>query len=314
MKIKSIFVLIIIVLIANNIAFAQGGLRNFFSKVSMPFRTAWGEYSEPGQTPYPPLTSFYDKSKREGILIDVKNDIKNKTNNFQKIYAFKIVAIANNPKLGKQEDWSIVNENAEIAKCAAFVALLGIDTAGNQLSYEKREEYKNKAIDILEDCDPKNLWNAFYWENQQYRAKELIMLLQTFDYLRTLHEYYGYPMSLDQIDRIEDQLSEFTRSLHGRANNWFGNYGKLNNLTILTAAATGMAAVILHGKTVMFFKGQKKPKRWANAAHFYITRTLWNSDKQQSKRGEIGPFGDGASYFEYSMESALPFFIFGICY
>ena len=108
------------------------------------------------------------------IYLDINYDIKYDINNYDQFYADKIVAIANNPKLGKQEDWSIVNENAEIAKCAAFVALLGIDTAGNQLSYEKREEYKNKAIDILEDCDPKNLWNAFYWENQQYRAKELI--------------------------------------------------------------------------------------------------------------------------------------------
>jgi hypothetical protein len=30
---------------------------------------------------------------------------------------------------------------------------------------------------------------------------------------------------------------------------------------------------------------------------------------QQSKRGEIGPFADGPSYFEYAFESAIPFFI-----
>ncbi|MCG9879827.1 MAG: hypothetical protein MH472_04445, partial [Bacteroidia bacterium] len=187
--------------------------------------------------------------------------------------------------------------------------MLGIDKDGNDLSCAQREAYKNKAIDILEHCDPKSFYNAFYWENQQYRAKELIMYLQAFDYLRTLHEYYGYPMSLTQIENIEDELAEFTKSLHGRANNWLGNYGKMNNLTILTAAATGMAAVVLHGRTAMFFLPQKHPKRWANAAHFYISRSLWNHDKQQSKKGEIGPFADGPSYFEYAFESAIPFFI-----
>jgi hypothetical protein len=253
MKKFSVTLNLILLLLVSSNSFAQGGLWQFFNWVSSPFRPVWGEYSEPNQTPYPPLTTFYDKSKRDDILIDLKSNITNDIGKYRLFYRTKVVFYANRSALDKQEVWDNVYNNAETAKCAAFVALLGIDTIGNVLNYSQREAYKNKAISILKECDPKNLWSAFHWENQQYRAKELIMYLQAFDYLRTLHEYYGYPMSLTEIDRIEDQLAEFSRSLHGRSNNWFGNYGKMNNLTVLTAAATGMAAVVLHGRTAMFF-------------------------------------------------------------
>ncbi|MCG9879829.1 MAG: hypothetical protein MH472_04455 [Bacteroidia bacterium] len=63
MKTKLYLLILCVVLLSNHQIFAQGGLRQFFNWVSSPLRPVWGEYSEPGQTPYPPLTSFYDKSK-----------------------------------------------------------------------------------------------------------------------------------------------------------------------------------------------------------------------------------------------------------
>ena len=123
--------------------FAQGGLKQFFGWVSTPFRTAWGEYSEPGQAAYPPLTTFYDKSKREYLLMKLKHNIDSNIENYSKIYEDKILIYSDKSKLGKQEEWKGVYGNAEIAKCAAFVALLGIDKDGNE---QKEKNTKTKQL------------------------------------------------------------------------------------------------------------------------------------------------------------------------
>jgi hypothetical protein len=49
------------------------------------------------------LATFYDKSKREVI-------IKNEVGKYKDIYSDKILFHANNPKLGKLEDWSIATK------------------------------------------------------------------------------------------------------------------------------------------------------------------------------------------------------------
>jgi|GEM_PF-6081303 hypothetical protein len=56
------------------------------------------------------LATFYDKSKREVIIPDIKYNIKNEVGKYKDIYNDKILFHANNPKLGKLEDWSIATK------------------------------------------------------------------------------------------------------------------------------------------------------------------------------------------------------------
>jgi hypothetical protein len=147
-------------------------------------------------------------------------------------------------------------------------------------------------------------------------------LLQAHDYLNTakLAGITSYP----DYDDVREELADFTYDLYGSANNVWGSLDAYNNLSLIVASSIGMAACVLSDKGTYFWRVQKKPERWANAAHAYINRTLWTGPSYFSStlRGSPGPmakdngdcancisgYAEGPGYFNYGFESLLPFF------
>lgn len=194
----------------------------------------------------------------------------------------------------------------------------GVDDPGRQFFYDK-------ASDVLQREG--DWWGGFGWLDfegkQQYRSKELIELLQAHDYLMTAKGagITSYP----DMEDARDALADFTYRLYSNANNAFGSLDRYNNLTLLVAGAVGMAACVLSDKETYFWRVQKKPERWANAAHAFINRTLWTGPSVIGSTiyGSKGPmskdggdckncvygYAEGPGYFQYGFENLLPFFI-----
>lgn len=274
----------------------------------------WGKYKEKDSRKEAPYTSFYNFDKRTEILQSIKDSLSNGQLVYSYIYKNLKYQYADKSQLSyncydENHRCNCVCENASIAKSSAFMALLNCDSSGGALGLNERNDYAQKAREILLDLNDNRKEN-FVFEMQQYRAKELIMYLQAYDYLLTVDKDYNV-LSDDQIDEIRDNLADFTKQLYKHSNDGLfqGTLLRFNNLSIQVAAALGMAAIILHDRGTTLYQGNKKPDNWANDAHFYITKSLWDETVGQSKKGQIGPFADGPGYFEYAFESAIPFFI-----
>lgn len=294
--------------------------------ITSPVRPVWGKYSEGGSTNrYPPLTTFdrgpdvYWKQRE-----DIRYNIIHSVASYDTIYK-KIYEQANNVSVSsKCSDDNVICANAKTAKDAAFVYLMGFDDNGDDLSAPARQAFYDKAVEVLIRDD--NWWGGFGWidfgTKQQYRAKELIELLQAHDYLMTAKG--AGITSYSHKEAVRDALADFTYNLYSNANNIAGSLDRYNNLTLMVAGAVGMAACVLSDKETYLWRVQKKPERWANAAHSYIQRTLWDGPGilGSTLYGSKGPmskdmgdcanciagYAEGPGYFHYGFESLLPFF------
>jgi len=257
-----------------------GWLDDFIDWATSPLRPVWGKYSEGGNTNrFPPLSTFergpdvYAEQRKK-----IRDNIKLTDDPlwYKRIYKIIYDNAKNGSTSTKCGDRGVC-ENAKIAKDAAFVYLMGFDENGDDLiggvHDPGRQFFYDKASDVLQRED--DWWGAFGGvDNQQHRAKELIELLQAHDYLHTAKGVHitNYP----DYEDVRDALADFTYDLYGHGNNLFGSLDRYNNLTLLVAGAVGMAACVLSDKETYFWRVQKKPERWANAAHAYIQRTLWD--------------------------------------
>ena len=295
------------------------------SAVSSTWQPVWGKYTEGGSTnTYPPLTTFSRNPdvywiQRETIRTNIKMAHDSLDYNFlySKIYS----SACGGDVFGDiySTDGATECAGAKMAKDAAFVYLMGFDADGKDLDATTRLQFHNKAVYILSNCYGMRLGTPFAGkDNQMYRAYELIEYLQAHDYLVTA-KAVGLTYSDDDYENSRDQLKQFTVDLYGCSNNIFESLDSYNNQSLIVAGAVGMAAVELSDMGTYFWAIQRRPERWANAAHAYINRTLWTgpgtwgeltsaAPGPMSEKYKIAGYAEGPHYFELSMESLLPFF------
>ncbi len=147
------------------------------------------------------------------------------------------------------------------------------------------------------------------WDKMQYRSKELIMLLQTWDMLKwskKIDPCLEQP-SRYRINEIADDLKDkWITPMHIRAK--WTHYHANNNYTLMPAAALGMAAIVLHdyGDWILWYNGH--PKEWAHPAHYNIHNTMWEAwTGAMSKAGGKYGYAEGTHYMK-CFQHLLPFF------
>ena len=179
---KNLRTLVIMAILILQSPVAKAGWWDDFVNWAMsPVRPVWGKYSEGGSTNrFPPLSTFdrgadvYAEHRK-----NIKFNVTNQLNDYKKIYSeiyFKACTTSTATRCGNV---GLCN-NAKIAKDAAFVYLMGFDENGNDLDGiddPGRQFFYDKASDVLQREG--DWWGEFGGvDNQQYRAKELIELLQ----------------------------------------------------------------------------------------------------------------------------------------
>ncbi len=214
-------------------------------------------YREGGSTNRNPPLSIFDRGldvyliQREKIRTNIISEKESYKSIYNEIYT--------NAKNGSTSTncESTVCGIAKLAKDAAFIYLMGFDENGANLDGvgdPGRQYFYDKARDILKK-DEDNYGSFLFKEDQQYRAKELMNLLQAHDYLNTakLAGITSYP----DYDDVREELADFTYDLYGSANNIWGSLDAYNNLTLIVASSIGMAACVLSDKGTYFWRVQK---------------------------------------------------------
>ncbi|UOQ82262.1 hypothetical protein [Hymenobacter sp. 5414T-23] len=200
---------------------------------------------------------------------------------------------------------------ANFAKNAAFVALLNRKSEAGQLielSVAERASLIAQTKTLLEELNPAvepfaNFSGTPYTE-WQWRSKELIDYLVAYDLLR------GAGESADLLQASSAKLQQFAGNLYLESNKPFLGvtfYRQVkNNHALMTAAALGMAAVVLNDASSSDINQQ--PTSWINVAMYTIDNVLWQDAGRQSDAQSIAGYAEGPYYFKYAFLNCLPFF------
>lgn len=195
---------------------------------------------------------------------------------------------------------------AAFAKNAAFVALLdyqpGRDNQAN-LDPAARAALLTKTRTLLESLNS-NVEALTSYTEWQWRSKELIDYLVAYDLLRGAGET---PAALAPS---QARLQEFAGNLYRQSTTpfmgiSFYSYVK-NNHTLMTAAALGMAAVVLSEADSP--DRNRQPATWAGAGLYHIDNVLWRDAQRQSDSTQITGYAEGPYYCKYALLNCLPFF------
>ncbi|RZK53513.1 MAG: hypothetical protein EOO59_12410, partial [Hymenobacter sp.] len=79
-----------------------------------------------------------------------------------------------------------------------------------------------------------------------------------------------------------------------------------NNHTLMTAAALGMAAVVLNEASST--DANQQPAKWAGAGLYHIDNVLWRDAQRQSDSTQVAGYAEGPYYLKYALLNCLPFF------
>jgi hypothetical protein len=81
-------------------------------------------------------------------------------------------------------------------------------------------------------------------------------------------------------------------------------------MTLIVASAIGMGAIIISERETYWWANQRKPDRWANAAHAYMESTMFEGSGSlaDASIGDGGSFSEGPFYYKFSFEAMFPFF------
>jgi hypothetical protein len=202
---------------------------------------------------------------------------------------------------------------AAFAKNAAFVVLLAQQPAQPSslapLSEPQRAALVASVRGLLESINT-NVEVFATWSGTtpytewQWRSKELIDYLIAYDLLRGAGET---PASLAAS---QTQLQTFAGNLYQQSTSQqfpITFYGTVkNNHTLMTAAALGMAAVVLNDATST--DTNQQPANWAGAGLYNIDNVLWRDAQRQSDSTQVAGYAEGPYYFKYAMLNCLPFF------
>jgi len=197
------------------------------------------------------------------------------------------------------------------AKAHAFICYLGINPDGNTLTNNEFETLAWTAEKALLDMNTEVDW----WKYAQLlgRSRELIASVQAYDLLKACGRLQNDRNKSDLTPR--DNIRKLARNIFNEANDIEGvlqnPYGWKKNHGISTAAALGIAAIVLNECGAGNLYDGWKADNWARLAHWGMVECLFDAGVASlSKRGGIHSFSEGPGYFEYSMlETAVPFFI-----
>jgi hypothetical protein len=241
-----------------------------------PFNRSYGKYRENNSIRTHPYTTFSGDNNFIQML-QLRNQILNSINNgqgYKKMWVDIYSKAQESYSTDCGTDYKEPCPNAVIAKCAAFVYLIGLNSAGTAMMNEAdRNSYKDKAVHILRnlDTDGKRFRGNL---RQMERSFELICYLQAYDYIAYKDQ--------EGDGNIEEKLHKFTYELYSHANNYItlnleswddfwndpgaGSLRRYNNQSILAASAIGMAAIVLNNRGAFFWARQRKPDRWAGSS------------------------------------------------
>ena len=286
------------------------------------FRPVWGTYEEPGYRKYPPYTAYNKNLDISAVRQQIKDNISANTQygQFCKATYQSIYTNAQNSVMGPlcHENNNQVCEKVFIAKNAAFIYMMGFSPNGlpldNDATYNSNYFYTQAVNAIFSIGFSIPHYNFYEKDFQFWRAKELLMLLQAHEYL-LIAQGSGSPYN--DHDDVREYLFDYTYELYSEGNNFTGGLLQYNNIGLNVAAAVGTAAIILHDRGTYLWNIESKPERWANAAHSYIQRTMFNgpginfSDAPGPMTDFTGNAGyaEGPHYFAFAFESLMPFFV-----
>lgn len=199
------------------------------------------------------------------------------------------------------------------AKNAAFIVLLAQQPAeGNglaALTENQRSTLVATTKGLLENLNPEvevfATWTGTTpYTEWQWRSKELIDYLIAYDLLR------GAGESESSLQASQLQLQAFAGNLYRQATTpvlWATFFSTIkNNHTLMTAAALGMAAVVLSEATSP--DANKQPTTWAGAGLYHIDNVLWRDAQRQSDSTQVAGYAEGPYYAKYALLNCLPFF------
>ncbi|UOR07477.1 heparinase II/III family protein [Hymenobacter aerilatus] len=196
---------------------------------------------------------------------------------------------------------------ATFAKNTAFALLLNRHPASagglEPLPANQRATLLTNATTLLATLNFQvSAWPSY--TDWQWRSKELIDYLIAYDLLRGA----GVPEMELTIGRAK--LQKFAGNLHRQSvASIFGFtfYSTVkNNHTLMTAAALGMAAVVLNDATST--TASQQPATWIATGLYNIDNVLWQDAQRQSDPTAVAGYAEGPYYFKYAFLNCLPFF------
>jgi hypothetical protein len=200
------------------------------------------------------------------------------------------------------------------AKNAAFVVLLDQQPAAGSgltaLPTAQHDALVASARGLLESLNPDvevfaTLGGTTPYTEWQWRSKELIDYLIAYDLLRGAGETpAGLATSQAKIQAFAGNLYRQSTTPLGGAF-YFYDLVK-NNHTLMTAAALGLAAVVLNEAGSA--DANQQPIKWAGAGLYHIDNVLWRDAQRQSDSTQVAGYAEGPYYLKYALLNCLPFF------
>jgi hypothetical protein len=200
------------------------------------------------------------------------------------------------------------------AKNAAFVVLVGQQPEGAglaPLAEAQRQSLVATTTKLLENLNSDvevfaTLTGTTPYTEWQWRSKELIDYLTAYDLL------LGAGVEAAALQASQLKLQAFAGNLYRQAMAplpmlGFTFYGTIkNNHTLMTAAALGMASVVLSEATST--DATRQPANWAGAGLYHIDNVLWRDAQRQSDSTQVAGYAEGPYYAKYALLNCLPFF------
>lgn len=255
-------------------------ITDFFDWLTDLAKPVHGKFTIGGKSNGDAPLAMFNKQSYIGMTLEIEsiiNLITQSNSKTKSLYAELYLDAKNTTSISCEEIG--VCKNAARAKNAAFVYLLGVDENGLPLDgvddpgrdfFRQRAIYYLKNIDTYDGKFPVFDFGRFSYNKQQYRSKEIIEYLSAYDLLRTGRAHLGLTFSDNDEGIIRNKLVVATRTLYHRSKDLFSTLETYSNYSLMTCAALGMAACILHDKTTYLWEVNSKPERWANAANAYI--------------------------------------------
>ena len=198
------------------------------------------------------------------------------------------------------------------AKNAAFVLLLDEQPAGSglaalpattraDLAASVRALLESLTTDVDVFATPSGTTPYTEW---QWRSKELIDYLIAYDLLR------GAGETAASLAASQGKLQEFAGNLYRQSTTplyGVSFYGAVkNNHALMTAAALGLAAVVLNDANSA--DATQQPASWAGAGLYTIDNVLWRDAQRQSDSTQVAGYAEGPYYCKYALLNCLPYF------
>ncbi|QNE38931.1 T9SS type A sorting domain-containing protein [Hymenobacter sp. NBH84] len=198
-------------------------------------------------------------------------------------------------------------DRATFAKNTAFVLLLDRRPVSPgelvPLTANERAALLTNATTLLATLNFQvSAWPSY--NDWQWRSKELIDYLIAYDLLR------GAGVPEQELTTSRAKLQKFAGNLQTQSvASFFGIrfYSTIkNNHTLMTAAALGMAAVVLNDATSTI--AHQQPATWIATGLYNIDNVLWQDAQRQSDPAAVAGYAEGPYYFKYAFLNCLPFF------